>query len=306
MKSLKIIFVFALLNQFTSTNIMGQAYHPLLGNKYKWEQFQGDAATLCWLTQGQIIYEGKDTNYLGLNYKVMMADTISAAYNHLPYDWCPPYFIAGGPPIIHSFMREDTISRKVYICDLFNNTEKTLYDFSLTDGDTLFNPFTYNFYNYVIIDSVRSKFVSGLGYRKFFYKHEDAFTCGLYYIEGIGSLLGVDQSFDWCDGLSTLYCIKDSMNNSLYGNCLTNVFLYEIDPLNGIEFHYLNSDKIFFIAGDYYNISVEIFDVTGKLEYSNTKLKANERQSLLAMDPGIYLYSIHYKGKLKTGKFIVY
>jgi hypothetical protein len=305
MSILKVLLAVFVLNLVVFTNVNGQAYHPLLGNKYKWEQFQGGAATLCGLTQGQLIYEGNDTNYFGINYKVMMGDTVSATYNQLPFAWCPPYYVTGGQYIIHSFVREDTISRKVYIYDFFNNTEKTLYDFSLTDGDTLFNPFD-SFNNYFVVDSVRFQMISGLGYRKFFYLHEATLTCGLYYIEGIGSILGVDLPFDWCNGSALLYCIKDSMNNSIYGNCLTNVFLHEIDPLNRIEFHYLNSEKIFFIAGDYSNISVDIFDVTGKLEFSNSKLKANERQSLLAMDPGIYLYSIHCNEKTKSGKFIVY
>ena len=71
MKLFKKFLVFFIVYFFSIVFVNGQTYHKLIGNHLTWEQFQGDASTVCTLQSGQVIFEGHDTliqNKLYKNY----------------------------------------------------------------------------------------------------------------------------------------------------------------------------------------------------------------------------------------------
>jgi len=80
-------------------------------------------------------------------------------------------------------MREDTVARKVYVFDIGNGVDASLYDFTLEPGDTL--PF-YAGQGEMIVDSVGTVMLLTGEARKIFYLNYNQ-----YYIEGIGGSAGL-------------------------------------------------------------------------------------------------------------------
>jgi hypothetical protein len=307
MKSLKIIFALALLNQFTSTFVMAQAYHPLLGNKYKWEQFQGDVSSICNYFSGVTLFETNDTVIGIKTYRNIYATNIISLSASGFY--CPPYLNSDSNKVLFNILREDTISREVYIYDFNNsNTEFLLYDFNALDGDTLQNYFI-SFSSPTIIDSVRVINYPSIGDRKTFFMNIPGSSGTYFYIEGLGGIYGLGvPGFAASGFLNDLTCVRDSNNNSIWGNCMSSfVGLDNHDSYAPINFNYLNSTKDFYVSGEIKSdVAVELIDVSGKLIYSNPKVKPHEAKSISFIKPGIYLYAIHYNGKTNSGRFIVY
>ena len=57
-------------------------------------------------------------------------------------------------PVFHAALREDTLDRKVYLFDAESETEKLLYDFSMTIGDTAYVAAAGNSEYKMVVDSV--------------------------------------------------------------------------------------------------------------------------------------------------------
>lgn len=96
-------------SMFLSNTMIGQKYHPMLNNS-KWRDVYPFAVGEVWYyTAGNIILSG--TKY------VKIASTNSA------------YF---------TYMREDTVARKVYLYDDVSATERMLYNFNWNIGDSVF------------------------------------------------------------------------------------------------------------------------------------------------------------------------
>jgi hypothetical protein len=79
-------------------------------------------------------------------------------------------------------MREDTSERKLYIWTPSENAEELIFDFSLSEGDTL------NAYGGtdLVIDSIRNIMLEDGSFSKIFYLNS-----GFYFIEGIGGASGL-------------------------------------------------------------------------------------------------------------------
>jgi hypothetical protein len=303
MSILKVLPAVFVLNLVVFTNVNGQAYHPLLGNKYKWEEFYHEAS-FCGLTSGALLIEGIDTIISTVSYKTIMKEPILGSGSGITF--CPPYIVNDSIQWLKSLLREDTLLRKVFIYSV--NTEYLLYDFNVSDGDTLQNYYGSST-SILVVDSVRSINYQGLGLRKTVFANPPGVYLGYFYIEGIGGHFGLtDNGFSGIGSWNELTCVRDSNNNATWGNCMSSfVGLDNHDSYASLNFNYLNSTKDFYVSGEIKSgVAVELIDVSGKLIYSNPKVKPHEAKSISFIKPGIYLYAIHYNGKTNSGRFIVY
>jgi hypothetical protein len=187
-KTMKHIKFKILLSSFLLIGVIIDAqttYHKMLGsNTTDWYIFQdhipvkpagSSNATSMYLSAGKFTAM-IDTVILSKKYKKMyhVYDTPGLNINqHLGY------------------MREDTITKKVYMLNLGATTEDLLYDFSLTLGSTtilnfpdISGSFPNATYTVTTIDTVLTR----IGYRKQF-KLKSATSDTLIYIESIGSIM---------------------------------------------------------------------------------------------------------------------
>ena len=114
-------------------NAFSQSYHQLIRPNTFWEVLHIDGSQLCQYSGGNSYFFDGDTVIQGMEYKKVLSYKII----HLnPGPFCPPYAIDPNIIVTSAFMREDTINKKVYVFDPFEN-DALLYDFSLSPGDTL-------------------------------------------------------------------------------------------------------------------------------------------------------------------------
>ncbi len=306
MISTKKLLAFMLFYTLITTDAIGQAYHHLLGNKYKWEQFQGDVSSICNYFSGVSLFETNDT-IIGINtYRNIYAHNIFSLSASGFY--CPPYLISDSNTVIFNILREDTISQKVYIYDFNNsNSEFLLYDFNAVDGDSLQNYFG-SFPSPTIIDSVRVINYPSIGDRKTFFMNIPGSSGTYFYIEGLGGIYGLGvPGFAASGFLNDLTCVRDSNNNSIWGNCQASIVGFsDIKDFNDLKFEFINSTKDFYIFGKFSEVIVELTDISGKLIYSKSKIQPNQAQLISFIKPGIYFYILYYDNKKITGKFNVF
>lgn len=131
---------------------------------------------------------------------------------------CPPFSVDTNSTVVqYYFLREDTLEKKVWRYDSYNDYEMLLYDFSLEIGDTLyphpwFPTLIDTVYEITTTDGlVRKKFEFGPG-------GESG-----YYIEGIGGVAGIfSDPFYIFETGSWLMCVKDINGNIIMdidGSC---------------------------------------------------------------------------------------
>ncbi len=292
----------------SSISLSAQSYHKLLGNHHIWEQFQGDASTFCTFQSGQIIVEGNDTTINGVMYKNLSGYHI---YSNAAICFTYPFFL-NDTIFQSSIMREDTIQKKVFIYDSVSATEFLLYDFSLTDGDSLKNTYVGNFQPspfIYIVDSVRPINIPGTGTRNCFYFNISGSSGTYYYIESIGASTGINESaFQAIDEVKILQCVRDSLYSPVYGSCFVTVGI--ASKSNYVtKFNYINFDHSFNLKGATTNkrYTVNIVNGLGQMIYSNQDVVAEQTYSISRNNVGIFYYSVFEDKKiLERGKFILY
>ena len=181
MKNVIILF----LTAFLSFSVSSQSpYNKMLvTDTTTWQHFG--------ITFG--VKSSQPQNFLLTNNSMAALDTISIGgflYKKL-YELTVPAYINYSNKILRGFIREDSLSKKVFFKETLLATEFVLYDFSLNVGDSTFmnfpnNPSTTGFYR---VDSIKT--VTELcGARKhFFYrKHVNNFSPSVNYFEFIESI----------------------------------------------------------------------------------------------------------------------
>ncbi|MCP4439888.1 MAG: T9SS type A sorting domain-containing protein [Aureispira sp.] len=127
-----------------------QTYHPMIkeGNKY-WDVMHSDVnGPPCQPAHGYKAFFDGDSIVNGETYKILKAYSIEPITPP-----CYPFYVNTNNSYPIELMREDTLTRKVYILDRSNNTENLMYDFSLAVGDTFTSDYATDNYPYVI-DSI--------------------------------------------------------------------------------------------------------------------------------------------------------
>ena len=164
-------------------NVFGQDYHKLIREGCDWDIHFALGSEICMLSGGVRLYFEGDTSVNGIDYKITKFYPIISL---IPIPYCPPFAIdttAGG--VYWAFMREDTISKQVYVYDHWNNEEDLLYDFSLIVGDTLHSQYAGQG-SILVVDSVSTIMLLNGESRGIWYLNS-----GEYYIEGIGGSQGL-------------------------------------------------------------------------------------------------------------------
>lgn len=284
----------SLLLLLASTASFGQNYYPLIRPNLVWQILHGNGAYICDKKDGHQYFFQGDTIVSGIYYQKINTLPI-IALNGNPY--CPPFAVDGNfPAFLSGLMREDTITRKVYIYNYSINSEELLYDFNLVAGDTLNSYLTAQ----VIVDSVGLISLPNGGLRKIFY-----LDSGENYIESIGGSQGIQfQLYQGIGFWEIPICISENNIPIWGGQCFGTVginenlqeskMVYPNPFVNEFTFksNYPEVTEIIL----YNSISNEIF----RKSFSNSTIINTEN-----FESGIYVYKMISKSGLTSfGKLI--
>jgi hypothetical protein len=198
--------------------------------------------------------------------------------------------------------RNDVSAKKVYYMNPYTDTEKVIYDFSLSVGDTI--PELDYYPNYPTIESIDSIEIGGKFHKRFKIDNKcwDAYT--LYIIEGIGSTYGLlSSTFCPFESASTLLCL--SINEETFysdpwwqGNC-TPIYLeiedYSQDKMMISLYPNPTNGELRIESGKLRVENMELFDIYGrKQNVSVENLSSVEsRLDISHLSAGIYFMKIY-------------
>jgi hypothetical protein len=295
-----------IFNFFVVGNLVGQTYHPLIRPSIYWEVLNGDGQEICQYSGGSRYYFQGDTTISGKTYKLIKANPIVSLATSPPAppnSYCPPFAVnLTSVSIQPVFIREDSSAKKVYMYD-YTYGDTLLYDFNLTDGDTLISAAGGIEYR-LAVDSVRTIALLNGDFRKKFY-----LSNGANYIESIGGSEGLQFSVNnfgiglgyWNEPL----CLMEN-NVQLWGDqCLGTVSVREID-LDRISVFPNPAADFIYIAGKVPSqATLIIADVTGRIVHSKTIYNHEERIDISFLSTGSYIYKVEVINKNMFGKLIV-
>ncbi len=301
MKTILAIITFSIL----SFAAMSQAYHPVIEmNKY-WDQSNQDGWSPCSLEPRRYKFVDVYTTMNGHTYQMCKTYRLRGQ----PIDdqmTCPP-FVADTIPIETSWLREDTIARKVYIYyPLWEpNPDQLLYDFTLNVGDTLQSYYAgYGFP--LVLSAVETVTLNNGEIRKKYVFEEDPY---IFYIEGIGGGLGLVLPLYFFEHQDrTLYCVKKDGEDIWGTECNTVFIAVKNEPEISISVFPNPVDDVLNInlnnISESHPFSFEMFDLNGT-KILTTRLESSDNAvSLTNLSPGFYIYKIRSEATLKNGKLV--
>lgn len=203
----------------------GQDYHPMLREGVYWDVGEFSAIPVCgWLGAKRYFIDG-DTTIAGKGYKKLyFYPFLSLSPNH----FCPPLVIDTVRQLEeYYFMREDTVERQVFICEVNPfPIEYLTYDFGLSIGDTVV-AYSGDPVHLFSIDSVQLQ--NGQFRRRFNFDDSSY----LSYIESIGGSHGWFFPLAVSSGLggSRIICVREN-NEPIYGDECDYFFVDLEDPLS--------------------------------------------------------------------------
>jgi len=219
-------------------------------------------------------------------------------------------------------LREDISARRIYYYDLTSGTERLLYDFSLSIGDTIHtgpggsaDGIVYN------IDIVN---IGGIDRTRISFRPLTSATPWPFgeWVEGIGNtglggLLGSAMMQPTCDCGTKTLCFSNNGVTQYHNANFASIDCDNVFSLAGVGV--LPSDLVSvspnpatgtanFRFGSASGLSkLVLADVTGKVVLS-TSIAGMDQMSVdtRAMNPGLYVYSIHNSGgAVMNGKLVV-
>ena len=215
--------------------------------------------------------------------------------------------------------REDTIERKVYTRGSALSNEELYYDFTMEEGDSIKASNYAGAHIWFIVDSV-SLIETLAGYRRAWYFKDEYNHTYPIWIEGIGSLAGIDRNFT----PPGLYWMLGELNCCYYTKEL--VYQSELAAQYGCSFEYMNTTEILKDKGikifpnPVTNVSVLefqnpfneqfhllIYNALGELIHEK-QTKSNEFLiSRSGFKSGIYFYQlVNYKNEtIYKNKFLI-
>lgn len=195
--------------------------------------------------------------------------------------------------------RNDTSTQRVYYIEPGVYSEKVIYDFSLSVGDTIPAPFNYEFYTIASIDSIE---IESIYHKRFLIDNKSHMK--LYIIEGIGSTYGLLSPHD-CPFESSFDLICFSINEEpVYIN--PNFWWKDCTPIiyNTIENHHNDktmitsypnpAHNIFQIKGldHFQDYNVSIYNIYGQLVKQVQVLHFDDIIYIETLHKGIYIVNI--------------
>ncbi|OFY17732.1 MAG: hypothetical protein A2W98_08500 [Bacteroidetes bacterium GWF2_33_38] len=278
---------------------VAQAYIPLVEENKYWDVMQGSSPEnnpICGLSGGARYFLEGDTVIFGKTYKKVYAQNFIGELGAYPY-FCTPYLVDTNSIFINKFLREDTLTQKVYLYDEYLNNyypecaidgERVLYDFNVQAGDTLkCYVATMGDCNYSsIVDSVKYEYGA-----KVVYFTGDGFIHNHAMFEGIGGSYmggGLFQPILQPEyGGFRLEC--DFVDDSLYvGGCadyITNIEKHNFINKNLLIYPNPTNNKIYF--NKIIDEEVLIINTLGKIILNIKNINSNEI-NVCHLPKGIY------------------
>jgi type IX secretion system substrate protein len=233
------------------------------------------------------------------------------------HSW-PPHseYIHSYDSIGPSFIRHDTVLKKMYYLPSIDSTEKLIYDFDLEIGDV--TPLQSINFDTTMVIAIDTIVVLGVPVKRFFISddRQDIPDDINYILEGIGGSNGLLSSFPEVYPLgggvytTLLNCFEfqDSTYLVFDYECPFLDFISAIDQISDEPsvIIYPNPTRDFItvnISDEYLNATCTIFDGTGRVIQS---IKLAEVHTLIQLDTiGLYFWQLNYKGNfVQAGKII--
>ena len=286
-------------------NSFSQTYHPLIRSNTTWDVMHYNYATnsICgYVWGGRFFFDGYDTIINSFQYKIIRSyPVVSASQN----PFCGPFSVDTSIGGIAGFMREDTITQRIYVYDQFNNADDLLYDFSLNAGDTLQSNYYAGVGLKLVVDSVSTVTLLTGEIRKIFYLQDN----NEYYIEGIGGWQGLNNplitglGFGW-----ELRCVMENSITIWNGGCFPIVGIDETLNGNRVNIYpnpLLNNFNLSFPSHKEEGI-LKIYDVLGNitLEETISALTENKNVDISKLNNGVYFCKISWSDKSENVKII--
>jgi hypothetical protein len=299
-------FFFIIFLLVASTGLQSQDYHKLIRAGTYWDQYTVVLPEICYTTITRFSFADSDTILGGVAYRKNICYHFQAVN---PGPLCPPYVIDNVPFTSYSFLREDTVNRKVYIyCQgCFPVKDQLFYDFSLSVGDTL-KSFVQTLYGEPLVltslDTVT--LANGESRRRFGFANSPD---NMNYIEGIGGPQGIDAAIvPGIESYGGYFCVSQNGIN-LWGNNCSNYFVGLQEKKNEAPELYPNPahDKLtIHLDGRNPNAEFSISTILGK-EILKTRLNQTDNSiSLLQITPGVYIYQVTSGQLFRKDKIIIY
>jgi hypothetical protein len=298
-----IILCILLMPMLFGQGVKGQGYHKLLQYNVDWDVLTANPSInpFCNYVGGYRHFISGDTTIQGNDYKIIHGIIIIAPE---PGPFCPPFYVSNDTVSGTSYIREDTIAKKVFVYDTFEG-DMLLYDFSLSVGDTLFS-----FYNYcgnLIVDSIGTITLFNSEIRNIFFLHN-----GEYFIEGVGGSQGLMNPL--CQPIGAWYepfCVLkngEAIYNLSYNQPLScyqvvSIDNYQVSANFSIYPNPANSEIIISSDNSYEKI-ISIYDLNGR-ECFRGEMRESTVIPLYNISSGLYLLRLTDKQQTQTFKIIV-
>ncbi len=310
---------FILIGLLFSFDSFSQAYRPIPLDSATWIEKNWYYPTwlvnhYCNISHYRQVYPSGDTT-IGVNtYRVFRYNetTISNSVGSVS---CINYYLSN---MLYAFIRNDSVNKKVYYWNPDSVSEKILYDFSLTIGDTLSSDLGIwadeslcngLIYHIVSEDSID---VGGEFRRRLGVQSTDTTMPICYMIEGIGSNQGLGY-YGFCLGefyhwSQALVCYNDpNIHFSPYFNqsyCIENIGFE--DETNTSDLIRNTGSNTFFITNNNKEpIEISCFDMLGKFILKRT-FHESEYIEMNHLTSGVYFLYVLMNGKtLKPYKFVI-
>ena len=294
-------FIFIIVMLMVGSFAFSQSYHKLIRTNTYWDEFYINYPEFCYTGANRVVFTNQDTVINGHTYR------ISVQYPFMqvnPGPLCPPFVISTTGYYTLQFLREDTISKKVFIFtpDMNGGTDKLIYDFSLVPGDTLKSYFADN--GTLVLDSIGTFLLNNGDSRKIFWFNSNFPEA--YYIESIGCSQGLfyPLPIGFTESGGGYFCVKENSVNLLGDNCVYNfVGQNEKDGQTISVFPNPVHDllKIFLPQG-ISDCSLSVTNINGKkILYQDLKSGSNTIV-VSGILPGFYLYEVKADHIIQNGK----
>jgi hypothetical protein len=282
-----------------------QNYHKLIRTGTYWDEYFVVLPEMCYTAIIRYSFTDGDTLLGGVSYKM---NKIYQFQSVNPGPLCPPFVIDTVPYISLSFLREDTLARKVFVyCEGCTPTDQLLYDFSLGIGDTLQSLSQTLYGEPLVLTSLDTVTLLNGELRKRFGFSDSPDQ--LYYIESLGGAQGLDRSIvPGIESYGGFFCISQNGMN-LWGDHCNNYFVGSDEKKSYVFLLYPNP------AHDFITIHLSktnpetdftLLTMSGK---EIIKEKFNQYDNLISIEqltPGLYFYQLKSDRFCKQDKIIIF
>lgn len=302
-------FILTLICGLSTLIVFPQSYHKLIRTNVHWDGYYVvEPEIWCYTSAGRIYFTDQDTIINGLTYKISKSQNIISLN---PNGFCPPLAVEPVEFNTDFFLREDTISKKVYIYtpDMYGGKDQLFYDFSLNPGDTLQSSYYFDQNQIYILDSIGTFYLNDGESRKiFWFQANYSGYFPTYYIESIGNAQGLYSPLtEFLESYGGYLCVKEDSIN-LLGDVCENYYVGLNEKKAGGLLIYPNPSSGFFnidIPAEYDGSVMTLFNFQGVQIKSITLKNGQNSISVSNVIPGIYFYHIQSPNGLEHGKLTI-